>query len=291
MADTVGAPGRLDGKVAIVTGGGGTNSIGRAISLRYGTRRAPRWPCSTSTREGAARVAGEITAAGGTAMPVTCDITDLAQCEAAAKKVADAWGGRIDILVNNAAFFGGMGAWRPFDEWPVEEWDKMQNVNVRGMWFMVRAVFPYMKAQEYGKIINLSSSTFFEGVPGFIHYTTSKGGVIGFTRSLGRELGKYGIRVNAIAPGFTVSDAQLELTKDSQEWYERNQQTPGAQPAQRGARGPGRPRVLPGVAGQRLHDLPGAARRRRRDAPLDTQRPGCGRLQNGACGGMLKLGW
>lgn len=224
MADTVGAPGRLDGKVAIVTGGGGTNSIGRAISLRYG-REGARVAVLDINAEGAARVAGEITAAGGAAMPVTCDITDLAQCEAAAKKVAETWGGRIDVLVNNAAFFGGMGTWRPFDEWSVEDWDKMQAVNVRGMWFMARAVVPYMKAQSYGKIINLSSSTFFEGVPGFIHYTTSKGGVIGFTRSLGRELGQFGIRVNAIAPGFTVSDAQLELTKDSQEWYARNRET------------------------------------------------------------------
>jgi 3-oxoacyl-[acyl-carrier protein] reductase len=79
-----------------------------------------------------------------------------------------------------------------------------------------------MKEQKYGKVINLSSSTFFEGVPGFIHYTSSKGGVIGFTRSIGKELGEFGIRVNALAPGFTLSDAQLELTKDAQAWYEVN---------------------------------------------------------------------
>jgi 3-oxoacyl-[acyl-carrier protein] reductase len=79
-----------------------------------------------------------------------------------------------------------------------------------------------MKAQGYGKVINLSSSTFFEGVAGFIHYTTSKGGVIGFTHSLGKELGEYGIRVNAIAPGFTLSGAQLELTKDRPDWYVHN---------------------------------------------------------------------
>ena len=223
MADTVGATGRLDGKVAIVTGGGGNNSIGRAISLRY-AREGARVAVLDINADGAAKVAGEIAAAGGTAIAVTCDITDLAQCDAAAKQVADTWGGRIDILVNNAAYFGGMGAWRPFDEWEIDEWDRMQDVNLRGMWFMVRAVFPYMKAQRYGKIINLSSSTFFQGVPGFIHYTTSKGGIIGFTRSLGKELGNYGIRVNAIAPGFTVSDAQLELTKDSQEWYVRNRE-------------------------------------------------------------------
>ncbi len=221
MNGTAGAPGRLQDKVAIVTGGGGTNSIGRAICLRFGKESA-RVAVLDVNSEGTARVADEIMAAGGTAIAVTCDITDLARCEAAARQVADTFGGRIDILVNNAAYFGTMGAWRPFNEWTTEEWDHMQAVNVRGMWFCTQAVFPYMKAQGYGKIINLSSSTFFSGVPGFIHYTTSKGAVIGLTRSLGRELGEFGIRVNAIAPGFTVSDAQLQLTKDYQEWYEAN---------------------------------------------------------------------
>jgi NAD(P)-dependent dehydrogenase (short-subunit alcohol dehydrogenase family) len=223
MGESGPTEGRLAGKVAIVTGGGGSNSIGRAICLRYG-REGAKVAVLDINGAGAARVAEEIVAAGGTAMPVTCDVTDLGQVEAAVKKVADAWGGHIDILVNNAAFFGGMGSFRPFDEWTVEEWDKMQAVNVRGMWFMARAVFPYMRAHNYGKIINLSSSSVFEGVPGFIHYSTSKGGVIGFTRCLGRELGKFGIRVNAIAPGFTVTDAQLELTKDYQEWYDRNRE-------------------------------------------------------------------
>ena len=221
MSDTASAPGRLQDKVAIVTGGGGTNSIGRAICLRFGQEGA-RVAVLDVNSAGAARVAEEIEAAGGTAIAVGCDITDLRQCEAAAKRVADTFGGRIDILVNNAAFFGTMGTWRPFNEWTTEEWDQMQAVNVRGMWFCVQAVFPYMKSQGYGKVVNLSSSTFFEGVPGFIHYTTSKGGVIGFTRSLGREIGEYGIRVNAIAPGFTLSDAQLELTKDALDWYEIN---------------------------------------------------------------------
>jgi 3-oxoacyl-[acyl-carrier protein] reductase len=221
MADTVGVSGRLEGKVAIVTGGGGSNSIGRAICLRY-AREGARVAVLDINADGASRVAGEVTAAGGTAIAVACDITDLDQCKAAAKQVAETWNGHIDILVNNAAWFGGMGSWRPFDEWDAGEWDKMQEVNLRGTWFMTQAVFPYMKAQHYGKVISLSSSTFFQGVPGFIHYATSKGGVLGFTRSLGKELGQYGIRVNAIAPGFTVSDAQLELTKDSQEWYVKN---------------------------------------------------------------------
>ena len=182
----------------------------------------PKWQCWNINAAGAARVADEVKAAGGDAIAIACDITDLAQCRCGCRTGAVAWNGRIDILVNNAAFFGTMGAWKPFNKWSVEEWDNMQSVNVRGMWFMVRAVFPYMKEQKYGKVINLSSSTFFEGVPGFIHYTSSKGGVIGFTRSIGKELGEFGIRVNALAPGFTLSDAQLELTKNAQAWYEVN---------------------------------------------------------------------
>jgi 3-oxoacyl-[acyl-carrier protein] reductase len=221
MMDTIVSPRRLDGRVAVVTGGGGSNSIGRAICLRYG-REGARVAVLDVNVEGATRVAEEILQADGTALPVACDVTDLDQCKAAMKLVAEAWNGRIDILVNNAALFGGMGAWRPFDQWSVEEWDKMHQVNVRGMWLCSQAVFPYMREQGYGKIINLSSSSFFQGVPGFIHYSTTKGGVIAFTRALGRELGEFGIRVNAIAPGFTVSDAQLGLTRDYPEWYEEN---------------------------------------------------------------------
>lgn len=223
MSKQSGSSKRLNGKVAIVTGGGGANSIGRAICLRFGAEGAHVAVLDVN-HMGAARVAEEVNAAGGVAIALACDVTDLDQCKAAAKQVADTFGGRIDILVNNAAFFGTMGEWRPFNEWTVDDWDRMQAVNVRGMWFCAQAVFPYMKAQRYGKIINLCSSTFFEGVPGFIHYTTSKGGVIGFTRSLGRELGEHGIRVNAIAPGFTLSDAQLELTKNSQDWYSINRE-------------------------------------------------------------------
>jgi NAD(P)-dependent dehydrogenase (short-subunit alcohol dehydrogenase family) len=213
---------RLKDKVAIVTGGGGNKSIGRAICLRFAEEGA-KVAVLDINGAGAAAVADEIKAAGGVAEPITCDITDLDQCKSAADEVARLFGGRIDILINNAAFFGTMGSWRPFNEWTVDEWDHMQKVNVRGMWFCVQAVFPYMKEQGYGKIVNLSSSTFFQGVPGFIHYSTSKGAVLGFTRSIGRELGQYGIRVNAIAPGFTVSGAQLELTKEDQEWYVINQ--------------------------------------------------------------------
>lgn len=212
---------RLGGRVAIVTGGGGRNSIGRAISLRLAQEGASVAVLDINA-DGARHVAREITQAGGAALPVACDVTDLEQCRQAARLVAETWNGRIDILVNNAALFGGMGAWRPFDQWTPEEWDLMQKVNVRGMWFCTQAVFPYMQAQKYGKIVNIASNAFFQGVPGFIHYVASKGAVVGFTRALAKELGQYGIRVNAVAPGFTVTDAQLELTRDYPEWYEEN---------------------------------------------------------------------
>ena len=202
---------RLQGRVALVTGGGGTNSIGRSIALRLG-REGAKVGVLDIDGPGAVLVADEIDAAGGHALPVTCDVTDLGQCEAAARSVADTRG-RIDILVNNAAAFGGFVSrqnWHPFDQWSIEDWDHMMDVNVRGMWFCARAVYPYMRRQGYGKIINLASNTFYGGVPGFVHYVSSKGGVVGFTRALARELGPEGIRVNALAPGFTLTEANLE---------------------------------------------------------------------------------
>jgi 3-oxoacyl-[acyl-carrier protein] reductase len=197
---------RLKDRVAVVTGGGGECGIGRAICLRYAEEGA-RVAVLDIDPAGAQRVAHEVGAAGGAALPVTCDVADEAQCEAAATQVAHAWGGRVDILVNNAAWVKGVD-WRPFDEWSVEDWDRMLAVNLRGMWLCARAFVPAMKRRGYGKIINLTSSTFWEGVGGFIHYTSSKGGVIGFTRALGRELGQFGIRVNALAPGYTPTGAQ-----------------------------------------------------------------------------------
>ena len=199
---------RLRECVAVVTGAARPLGIGRAVALRLATEGA-RVAVLDLDGEGAGRVAEEIVAAGGEAIAVACDLADLTAVEAAAARVFDAWGGRVDILVNNAAALDGV-VWQPFDEWTVEEWDRMLDVNLRGMWFCARAFVPAMKARGYGKIVNVTSSTFWEGVGGFIHYTSSKGGVIGFTRALGRELGPFGIRVNALAPGYTVTDAQTE---------------------------------------------------------------------------------
>ena len=213
---------RLRDKVAVVTGGGGTNSIGRAISIRFAEEGA-KVAVADIDFPSAVAVAEEIKKGGGTAIAVACDVTDLAQCEAMATEVAGMWGGKIDILVNNAAAYKGFMAktgWKAFNEWTPEEWDHMHSVNLKGQWFCARAVFPYMKPQGYGKIINLGSTSFFEGIPGFIHYISSKGGVIGFTRGLGKELGEFGIRVNTISPGFAMTEAALDLISETPEFLE-----------------------------------------------------------------------
>jgi NAD(P)-dependent dehydrogenase (short-subunit alcohol dehydrogenase family) len=198
---------RLGGRVAVVTGAARPQGIGRAICLRFAQEGALVAVLDIDG-EGALRLAEEIATAGGEAIGVACDVRDLAACEAAAARVTAQWG-RADILVNNAAKLENVD-WQPFDAWTVEEWDEMLDVNLRGMWFCARVFVPLMKAQGYGKIVNVTSSTFWEGVGGFIHYTSSKGGVIGFTRALGRELGPSGIRVNALAPGYTMTDTQVD---------------------------------------------------------------------------------
>ncbi len=93
-----------------------------------------------------------------------------------------------------------------------EEWDRVLGVNLKGMLFCCQAVYPYMKQKQYGKIINISSSTVLNGSPRFLHYVASKGGVVGFTRALAREIGAEGIRVNALAPGLTDTGANLAVS-------------------------------------------------------------------------------
>jgi len=189
---------RLKDRVVIVTGG--AKGIGRAY-------------CAGVAAEGARVVVAdvadtkptvtEVETRGGQALGVPCDVSREADTLRLATETLARFG-RIDVLVNNAALYGTLQR-RPFMEIPVEEWDRVMAINLRGLFVCSRAVFPAMKAQGKGVIVNIASSTFFKGVPDYIHYTTSKGGVVGFTRSLARELGPHGIRVNALAPGFTLS--------------------------------------------------------------------------------------
>ena len=189
---------RLRDKVIIVTGGG--LGIGRAYCLGTAAEGARVVVADIADPKPTVK---EIEARGGQALGIECDVSREKDTQRLATETINRFG-RIDVLVNNAAVYGTLKR-RPFMEIPVEEWDRVMAVNLRGFFLCARAVFPTMKAQGKGKIINIASSTFFKGVPHYIHYTTSKGGVVGFTRSLARELGDFGIRVNAIAPGFTLS--------------------------------------------------------------------------------------
>ena len=192
---------RLAGKVAIVTGGA------RHIGAVY---------CRKLAAEGAAviiadvldgdKVVQEITAAGGRAMALKVDVSkqeDTIQMAAETVKTF----GRIDILVNNAAIFINIQR-QPFYEITAEEWDRVSAVNIKGPFLCAKAVFPQMKEQRTGKIINISSSTAFAGTPLFLHYVASKSALIGMTRSLAREVGEFGICVNAIAPGLVQHEGQ-----------------------------------------------------------------------------------
>jgi NAD(P)-dependent dehydrogenase (short-subunit alcohol dehydrogenase family) len=191
---------RLRDKVAIVTGGG--SGMGRAYCLGLAAEGARVVAADIVDPE---PTVGDVRGGGGEALGVRCDVSREEDTLGLAAAALERFG-RIDVLVNNAAIYGTLER-RPFLEIAVEEWDRVMAVNLRGLFLCARAVFPAMKAQGKGTIINISSGGFFKGIPHYIHYTTSKGGVVGFTRSLAREVGEFGIRVNAVAPGFTLSGA------------------------------------------------------------------------------------
>jgi len=200
---------RLEDRVAIVTGG--ASGLGKTFCLALAEHGASVAVADIKESE-ASQTAGEIKARGGKAISVRADVTSeeatLAMVEEAVKNF-----GRIDILVNNAAMVYGITR-KPFTEIPVDEWDKLMTVNLKGAFLCSRAVFPQMKKQGKGKIINLTSETAFTGSRYMVHYVTSKGGIISFTKSLAVEVGQYGIRVNAIGPGFTDSEASRSLIDD-----------------------------------------------------------------------------
>lgn len=189
--------GEFDGRVVVVTGGG--IGLGEAFSRGFAEAGA-QVVVADIADEAAQGVAGEING-----FAVHTDVSDESSTLAMAKAAHDKYG-RIDILINNAALWTAILPMKPWDEIPVEEWDRVMAVNVKGYFLAARAVFPYMKEKGWGRIVNLSSNTALSGVPGILHYVTSKGAAIGFTRALAREVGGDGITVNAITPGLTSTE-------------------------------------------------------------------------------------
>jgi NAD(P)-dependent dehydrogenase (short-subunit alcohol dehydrogenase family) len=198
---------RLKDKVAIVTGA--ARGLGRSFSLKLAQEGAKIVAMNIVLRpkdkEDLDETVKQIKAMGAEATPFVGDVSLAKDTSAMAEAAVKAFG-KVDILINNAAIYDGLKR-KPFYEIDLDEWDLVMKVNVKGAFLCTRAVFPYMKNQGYGKIVNIASEVFFTGSHGFAHYVASKGGIIGMTRALAIELGPHGIRINCVAPGFTDTEA------------------------------------------------------------------------------------
>jgi NAD(P)-dependent dehydrogenase (short-subunit alcohol dehydrogenase family) len=200
--------GRLDGRVVVITGA--ARHIGQAFAVRVAREGARVVVSDIRDCEETAQLVAE---AGSEALALHADVSDEAQTKEMAARAVERFG-RIDCLVNNAALFDGL-SYRSFDEVDLDEWDRLFQVNVKGTFLACRAVYPQMRAQGGGKIINIGSSTVLNGVTGFPHYVASKGAIWALTRSLAKELGSYNITVNTIAPGRTMSGAEVGTTDNA----------------------------------------------------------------------------
>lgn len=184
---------RLKGKVALVTGAGA--GIGKAIAVMF-CREGAVLIVNDKNEEAAVRTAEEILSFGTRALPIHADVADSTETQHMVEKALARFE-KIDILVSNA----GIVDYRPFSEITLELWDYMMATHLKGAFNCTKAVIGDMIARRTGCIIYISSTAGITGTPYHVHYSTAKAGLIGFTRSLARELSPYSIRVNAVAPG------------------------------------------------------------------------------------------
>jgi len=196
---------RLEGKTIIISGA--AHGIGRAYSEKLGSEGAG---VALLDIDGARNeeVAAGIRAAGGKAIAIRSDVRDFADFRRAAERTAKEFGG-VNGLVNNAGMLNVIPITRcNFEDIPDTEWDEAFRLNTKAAWYGCKAVLPYLRAAGGGSIVNIASSTVFRGVPTRAHYVASKSALIGFTRTLARELGTHWIRVNVVCPGSTLSEEQ-----------------------------------------------------------------------------------
>ncbi|MEK9645397.1 MAG: 3-oxoacyl-ACP reductase family protein [Alphaproteobacteria bacterium] len=204
---------RLGGRVAIVTGSG--RGIGADYAKALAAEGAKVAVTDIVDTENTVNI---IKQAGGEAIGIHCDVTDPENVKAMVAETVEKFG-KLDIIVNNAALFADLDQ-KSFLEIDEAEWDRVMQVNTRGVFSCVKAAVPEMKKNGYGKIINIASGTVFKGTPMLLHYVSSKGAQVAFTRALAREVGDDGITVNCIAPGLTMSekvvnDEQWQAAKDA----------------------------------------------------------------------------
>jgi 3-oxoacyl-[acyl-carrier protein] reductase len=205
---------RLKDKVAIITGG--AEGIGKAYCLGY-AREGAKVVVADINLAAANVLVDEINRQGGEAMATDTDVSRIDQVDKMARKTLDRFG-RVDILLNNAGMYKRNVAVKAAT-WEMDpaDWDRVIAVNLTGVFLCCRAVLPDMVKRKEGKIINVASSLAFFGTDHFTHYVASKGGVVGFTRALAREVGAYNINVNSLCPGYTLSGDPSSITEDTKQ--------------------------------------------------------------------------
>ena len=212
---------KLEGKIAIVTGG--SRGIGACIARRYGQEGATVAVVAHTKRDRAEGVVAEIEGAGGKAGAFVADIGAVADCERLAEEVIAAYG-TVDILVNNAGIFTPT----PIEEVTEENWDAQHALNLKGAFFLTKAVVPTMKARGAGKIINISSIAGCGGFPNSSAYCATKGGLTNMTKALCLELAADGINVNALSPGNIKTDMNAAFRADEAYDARQAELTPAA---------------------------------------------------------------
>lgn len=190
----------LDQRTIIVTGA--ATGIGQAFAIGAAAQGANVVVADLGPAD---ETLSAIAAAGGQGLYVKCDVSDEASTRAMAAAALQRFG-RIDGLVNNAAYFREVKL-TPFEEIDPAIWDRLFQVNVKGVWNCCKAVMPAMRERKAGSIVNIASVVAVAGQPGYLHYVASKGAVLAMTKGLAKEAGANGVRVNVIAPGFVITDA------------------------------------------------------------------------------------